>query len=109
MHDPATSLATKRAIAEGFHRVDQQDLLSAFVQPFFDRLLPLWESFNAEEVLWIVRSMYPRAVLTQQVVDATAAALAKELPAPLRRTLLESQDGIKRALKAQAFDNTGAT
>ena len=107
MHDPATSLATKRAIAEGFHRVDQQDLLSAFVQPFFDRLLPLWESFNAEEVLWIVRSMYPRAVLTQQVVDATDAALAKELPAPLRRTLLESQDGIKRALRAQAFDSAG--
>jgi hypothetical protein len=44
-------------------------------------------------------------VITQQVVDATDAALAKNLPAPLRRTLLESQDGIKRALRAQAYDH----
>jgi aminopeptidase N len=51
--------------------------------------------------------MYPRAVMTQEVVDATDAALAKELPAPLRRTLLESRDGIKRALRAQAVDHAG--
>jgi aminopeptidase N len=105
MHDPGASFAMKRAISEGFHRVDQQDLLSAFVQPYFDRLLPLWESLNAEEAISIARSMYPRAVITQQVVDATDAALAKNLPAPLRRTLLESQDGIKRALRAQAYDH----
>jgi aminopeptidase N len=108
MHDPAPSLATKRAISEGFHRADQQDLLSAFVQPYFDRLQPLWESLNAEEAIRIARSMYPRAVITQQVVEATDAALAEELPGPLRRTLLESQDGIKRALRAQAFDGAWA-
>jgi aminopeptidase N len=107
MHDPAPSLSMKRAISDGFHRVDQQDLLSAFVQPFFDRLLPLWESLNAEEAILIARLMYPRALITQQVLDATDAALTKELPGPLRRTLLESQDGIKRALRAQAFDHAG--
>jgi aminopeptidase N len=107
MHDPTPSLATKRAISDGFHRVDQQDLLSAFVQPFFDSLLPLWESHNAEEAILIARLMYPRAVITQAAVDATDAALANDLPAPLRRTLLESQDGIKRALRAQAFDSAG--
>jgi hypothetical protein len=52
--------------------------------------------------------MYPRAVITQQVVEATDAALAEELPGPLRRTLLESQDGMKRALRAQAFDGAWA-
>ncbi len=52
--------------------------------------------------------MYPRAVITQDVVDATNVALGrKDLPGPLRRSLLESQDGIKRALRAQAFDNAG--
>ena len=107
MHDPAPSMAMKRAISEGFHRTDQRDLLSAFVEPFFDALLPLWQSLNAEEAIRIARLMYPRAVITQQVVDATDVALAKELPAPLRRTLLESQDGIKRALRAQAFDSAG--
>ena len=51
--------------------------------------------------------MYPRAVITQEVVDATDKALSQELPGPLRRTLLESQDAIKRALEAQAFDSAG--
>ena len=51
--------------------------------------------------------MYPRAVITQGAVDATDAALATDLPGPLRRTLLESQDGIKRALRAQEFDSAG--
>jgi aminopeptidase N len=107
MHDSVTNLRTRRAMSEGFHQVDQQDLLSAFVQPFFDSLLPLWESHNAEEATLIALLMYPRAVITQQVADATEAALAQDLPAPLRRTLLESQDAIKRALRAQAFDSAG--
>ena len=101
------SFAVKRAISDGFHRADQQDLLSAYVTGFFESLLPVWNAYNAEEAISIARMMYPRAVLTQQVVDATDAALAQELPAPLRRTLLESQDGIKRALRAQAFDSAG--
>ncbi len=101
----ASSFAIKRAISGGFHRVDQLALLSAYVHPFFQSLLPLWKTNTAEEATWIARSMYPYAVITREVVDATDKALNEELPGPLRRTLLESQDGIKRALKAQAFDS----
>jgi aminopeptidase N len=106
--DGATSYAMKRAIASGFHRVDQQDLLIAFVQPYFDSLMPVWESHDVDEAISIAQWMYPRAVIRQEVVAATDAALAKDdLPGPLRRSLLESQDAIKRALRAQAFDNAG--
>jgi aminopeptidase N len=107
IHDGAPSLVMKRAIAGGFHHVDQQELLKAFVQPFFDSLLPVWESRDSEEAISIVGWMYPRAVITQDVVDATDAALARDLPGPLRRSLLESQDAIRRALRAQAFDSAG--
>jgi aminopeptidase N len=112
IHDRSTSLAMKRAIASGFHRVGhddlQQELLGTFVQPFFDSLLPVWESHDSDEAISIVQMMYPRAVITQEVVDSTDSALAKQdLPSPLRRSLLESQDAIKRALRAQAFDSAG--
>jgi aminopeptidase N len=107
VHGNAPSFAFKRAISDGFHRVDQQGLLKAFVQPFFDSLLPVWKAYTAEEAISIARFMYPRAVITQDVVDATDAALAGELPGPIRRSLLESQDAIKRALRAQAFDSVG--
>ena len=104
MDDGTRSLQMKRAIAGGFHRVDQEELLSPFVTPYFDRLMPIWESHDSEEAISIVGWMYPRAVLTQEVVEATDTALAQDLPAPFRRLLLESQDGVKRALRAQAFD-----
>ncbi len=103
----APSFATKRAISGGFHQVDQQELLSAYVHPFFESLLKVWEANTGEEATSIARLIYPHDVITQEVVDATDKALTQVLPGPLRRTLLESQDGIKRALKAQAFDSAG--
>ena len=107
VHGGAASLQVKRAIAGAFHFVDQQDLLKAFVTPFFESLLPVWKANDAEVAINIVGWMYPRAVITQEVVDATDAALKQDLPGPIRRSLLESQDAIKRALRAQAFDSGG--
>jgi aminopeptidase N len=104
----APSLQMKRAIAGTFHHVDQQELLKAFVQPFFDSLLSVWNANDSEVAVTIVEWMYPRAVITQDVVDATDEALGRDdLPAPIRRSLLESQDAIKRALRAQEFDSAG--
>jgi aminopeptidase N len=96
----------KRAIAGGFHRTDQQDLLRAFVGRYFDSLTPTWESHDVDQAISIIEWMYPKAVLTQEVVDATDQALARDLPGPVRRSLLESQDAIKRALRAQSLDRT---
>jgi aminopeptidase N len=107
IHDPATSHTLRRAIASGFHRIDQQELLSEFVRPYFDSLLPVWETHDSDEAISIVQWMYPRAVITLEVVDATDAALATDLPGPVRRSLLENQDSIRRALRAQAFDSAG--
>jgi hypothetical protein len=48
--------------------------------------------------------MYPRTY-TQDVVDRTDELLAKhDLPAPVRRLLLEAQDDTKRAIRARAVD-----
>jgi len=103
----AVTFAMKRALSGGFHQADQQEILGAYVHPFFESLLPVWETNTAEEATSIARSMYPHDVITQEVLDATDKALTRELPGPLRRSLLESQDGIKRALRAQAFDSAG--
>ncbi len=100
------SLAMRRAIARGFHRADQEALLSAYVQPYFDSLLPIWSSQVIEEALGFVETMYPKMVVTQALVDLTDTWLARDLPGPIRRSLLESQDEIKRALRARAFDGS---
>jgi aminopeptidase N len=100
------SMAMKRAVASGFHRADQEELLSAYVQPYFDSLIPIWESWVIEEALEFIGSMYPHSVITKAVVDLTDKWLARAggVPGPLRRSLLESQDDLKRALRARDFN-----
>jgi aminopeptidase N len=100
------SLAMARAVASGFHRVDQDDLLAPYVRTYFDSLRPIWDAKVIEEALEFVGSMYPMTVVSQEVIDITDAWLARgrEVPGPLRRSLLESQDDLKRALRGRAFN-----
>jgi aminopeptidase N len=100
------SLAMKRAVASGFHRADQEEMLSAYAQQYFDSLMPIWDSWVIEEALGFVGAMYPHAVITKTVVERTDAWLAKgtEVPGPIRRSLLESEDDLKRALRARGFN-----
>jgi aminopeptidase N len=103
------SLAMKRSVAAGFHRPDQEELLGAYVQPYFDSLLPIWEASVIEEALEFITSMYPEMVVTQEVADLTDAWLTRNgegVPGPVRRALLESQDDLKRALRGRAFNES---
>jgi aminopeptidase N len=102
--DGTISHSMKRAFASGFHRADQEALLGAYVQPYFDRLLPIWTSHEIEEALLFTTAMYPAMVVTQDVVDVTDTWLERDLPGPIKRSLLESQDEIKRSLRAREFD-----
>ena len=81
------------------------ELLKAFVKPYFESLDEIWARYDSEGGIRIIGWMYPHVVFTQEVVDATDKALERDLPGPVRRALLESQDAIKRALRAQAFDS----
>lgn len=102
------SMAMKRAVTSGFHRADQEEPLIAYVQPYFDKLLPIWESWVIEEALGFIGSMYPHMVITKAVLDLTDKWLArKEVPGPMRRSLLESQDDLKRAMRARKFNARG--
>ncbi len=53
----------------------------------------------------IVVGLYPGLLVSQDVVDRTDAYLAaRDVPAALRRLLLEGRDGVARALRARARD-----
>ena len=105
-HDPP--LAMKRAIASGFHGADQEELLSAYVQPYFDSVMKIWEEFEIEEALGFIGSMYPHMVITQDVVNQTDTWLRRgeEIPGPIKRSQLESQDDLKRAQNARKFNSS---
>jgi aminopeptidase N len=98
------SLAMKRAFAAGFHRADQEQLLEPYVRRYFDELLPVWHSHDIDEGLMFVRAMYPQAIVRDDVIDLVGEVLAGELPGPVRRALMEAQDGTARELRARRFD-----
>ncbi len=88
----------------GFHRADQEALLEPYVRRFFDDLMPVWDSHDIDEGLEFVEGMFPEKIVRPDVIELVEETLAGELPGPVHRALLESQDQMARALRARRFD-----
>ncbi|MHA7238560.1 aminopeptidase N [Arthrobacter sp. TMS1-12-1] len=98
--------ATQRAMIGGFTRVHDRSLLEPFVSRYFASIQDVWATRTYEIAQQIIVGLYPSLLTTQDTLDRTDAFLAglgEESPA-LRRLVLESRDGVVRALKAQAAD-----
>ncbi|WP_179389111.1 aminopeptidase N [Psychromicrobium silvestre] len=99
--------ATQRAAITGFGRVHDLALLKPFVAQYFGAIRKIWAEKSHEISSTIVTGLYPVQLVEQSTLDATDAFLAElgeETPA-LRRLVVESRDGVVRALKAQAADH----
>ncbi|HXF56531.1 MAG TPA: aminopeptidase N, partial [Actinomycetota bacterium] len=98
-------LAMTEAIMGGFQQFDQEELLRPYVERYFQALPAIWERRELPEALSIVGGLYPHLVVEERTVRLTEDYLARpDLPAPVRRLLLEGQDGVERALRARARD-----
>jgi aminopeptidase N len=105
VEDTSLPLAMAAEIMGGFQQFGQEDLLSTYVERYFDSLAPAWESRDLPDALAFVERMYPRLIVIQDTVDRTDRYLAGgEVPAPIRRLLLEGKDGVQRALRTRAVD-----
>ncbi|TML91640.1 MAG: aminopeptidase N [Actinobacteria bacterium] len=103
--DPATALAMLRAHVRGFQQPDQEDLLTPYVDPYFDALGPMWRERGQEVALTFAGTMYPAAVATPEVVARTDAELTSGIDVPpIRRLLLEGKDQVERVLRTRAAD-----
>ncbi|WP_026555098.1 aminopeptidase N [Arthrobacter sp. 35W] len=98
--------AAQRSAITGFSRVWDTELLEPYVAKYFGSIRTVWAEKSHEISSTIVTGLYPALLVSQQTIDATDAFLAElgeETPA-MRRLVLESRDGVVRALKAQAAD-----
>ena len=99
-------LATMRAVMGGFRQPDQELLLEAWVQPYFDALQPLWDRRGPDVGMSFTEMMYP---VGDGAVQMTDAYLARHTPPPpMRRLLLEGRDQALRAARARACDARAA-
>ena len=97
--------AVQAAVIGGFAQSEQTDLLQEWVEPYFQAVGRIWSSRTAEMAQNIVVGLYPTLLVSSAVVERTDAYLAGgQVPPALERLLLESRDGVVRALRARARD-----
>ncbi len=95
-----------RSTALGFQHPATVAQLSAFVAPYFDMVLPIWNSRSYQIAQYIIVGLYPAPLANLELRDATRAWLrANPDAAPaLRRLVDENLAGVERALAVQDRD-----
>ncbi|GAA1990466.1 aminopeptidase N [Microbacterium pumilum] len=95
-----------RSTAAGFTHPAGVALLGDFVQPYFEMLLPIWNSRSYQIAQYLIVGLYPAALANKALRDATRAWLAanSDAPAALRRLVHENVAGVERALAVQDRD-----
>ena len=91
----------------GFNDPLHTEILSDFVDEYFDVLLKVWQTKGYEIAETTATLLFPSWVISEATVKKAQHWLdvtGKEAAHSLRRTILESRDAMVRALKAQAAD-----
>jgi len=101
-----TGTQVRQSLMGGFQRPSHRELHAQFVDRYFDSLLSTWDAHGFEMAGDIVNGMYPRYVITEELLAKTDAWLSshKDAPSAMIRFLNENRDGLARALRAQARD-----
>ncbi|MEU1970578.1 aminopeptidase N [Microbacterium sp. NPDC019599] len=95
-----------RSAALGFVHPAGVEVLGDFVAPYFDMLLPVWESRSYQIAQYLIVGLYPAPLASVALRDATRAWLAAngEAAPALRRLVSENLAGVERALAVQERD-----
>ena len=95
-----------RSTAVGFTHPASVELLNDFVQPYFDMLLPIWESRSYQIAQYLIVGLFPAPLASISLRNATRAWLAanKDAAPALRRLVGENLAGVERALLVQERD-----
>ncbi|WP_243074977.1 aminopeptidase N [Microbacterium sp. SS28] len=95
-----------RSAALGFGHPAGVEVLGDFVAPYFDMLLPVWDSRSYQIAQYLIVGLFPAALANKALRDATRAWLAAntDVAPALRRLVNENLAGVERALAVQERD-----
>jgi aminopeptidase N len=108
VHDDALPNAMQRALIAGFSHPTQGALLAPYVQRYFADIAGVWERRSSEVAQVVAVGLFPNwgAAISQDTVAAADQLLAApEVPAGLRRLVLEGRADVVRALRAREQDS----
>ncbi|UCR89309.1 aminopeptidase N [Mycetocola spongiae] len=106
VEDDSAANAIVSATTIGFQRASDKDVLRSYVAPYFEAIVPLWESRAYHIAEPLISGLYPSPLVGTELRDAAVAWLNanSEQPAALRRIVLEALAGTQRALDARERD-----
>jgi aminopeptidase N len=105
VEDESLPNAVQGAVISGFWNAEQVGLLEGYVEEYFGVIGDVWENRTAEMAQQVVIGLFPTLLVSPRVVEQTDRYLEDpDVPPSLRRLLLESRDGVLRALRARARD-----
>ena len=103
--DTSLSNDLARAIAEGWRRTTQPELLAPSATEYFAMLQRAWAERSFTMASLLVSRLYPAPLVDDELAEMTRAWLAANPePAPLHRLVSEQLDELDRALAARARD-----
>ena len=90
-----------------FTDVWNNSLLEAYVDKYFEMVLPVWESRTFKIAEYLIEGLYPAPLASADLVAKTRAFIERpeisNIPA-LKRIVVENLANVERALKAQKAD-----
>ena len=89
------------AVAGGFWRPGQDDLLRPYVDRYADELPALWAARTPQVAGVLAQRLFPATLVEQDVLDRTAPLEHPQHPSGLRRYAAEQRDDLARALRAR--------
>ena len=95
------------AASLGFGRVIDTALLEPYIERYFADAVEIWNTKTYKIAEYLITGLYPFALASKQLADATEQWLAKtdlSEHAALKRFVAENLDTIQRTLRAQAKD-----
>lgn len=105
VEDDTLANITARAIIGGIAPAGQAGLLKPFTARYFDVISGVWARRSSEVAQTVVIGLYPHWDISEEGIAAADEFLSDpEVPAALRRLVLEGQAGVKRSLRARRFD-----
>jgi aminopeptidase N len=96
------SNAESRAVAAGFWRTGQDELLRPYVDRYVAELPGLWDARTPQVAGVLAQELFPSTLVEPDVHERTAVLEQQEHPAGLRRYVAEQRDDLRRALAARA-------
>ncbi|MEY3408177.1 MAG: hypothetical protein RL038_1238 [Actinomycetota bacterium] len=105
LNDTELSNEILGSMVAGFMPLDQAELASEFVEPYFAMLAEVWATRSNEIAQTLTNGLFPALQINPAMVDRVNDFLAKaDIPFGCRRLVGEGRDGLVRALRAQAAD-----